>query len=94
MRIINRELIDEFIRKHADARNSINSWLYEVKYADWRSSQDIKDRYAKASFLGNNQVIFNIKGNDYRMVVKVAYHTQTVFIQWIGTHAEYNKKKF
>lgn len=94
MRVIARKIIDIFIRKHPDAKSSIESWYQEARDAFWKSSMDIKNRYASASFLGNNFVIFNIKGNSYRLVTKVAYKQQTVLIKWIGTHAEYNKKKF
>ena len=94
MRVIDRKTIDSFIRKHSDAKSSIESWHQEALDACWKNTMDIKNRYASASFLGDNYVIFNIKGNSYRLVTKVAYKQQTVLIKWIGTHAEYSKKKF
>jgi len=94
MKVIARKTIDSFIRKHPDAKSSIESWYQEVIGASWKNTMDIKNRYATASFIGNNYVIFNIKGNSYRLVTKVAYNRQTVLIKWIGTHAEYSKKKF
>ena len=70
------------------------SWYYEASAAEWQTPQNIKDRYRSASFLENNVVIFNIKGNKYRLVTKISYKRKTVFIKWIGTHAEYDKKNF
>ena len=94
MKLIDRKTIDSFIRKHPDAKSSIESWYQEVIHSSWKNTMDIKLRYGSASFLGANHVIFNIKGNSYRLAVKMAYRRQIVFIKWIGTHAEYSKKKF
>ena len=63
----------------------------EVKKAQWKTPQDIKDKYRSADFLSNNRVVFNIKGNDYRLIVAVAYRFQAVYIRSVGTHAEYDK---
>ena len=94
MKVISRATIDKFIKKHPDSQSSLKSWYAEAKSANWKKPQDIKDKYKPASFLSDNRVIFNIGGNKYRLVVSVAYNTQTVFIKWIGTHAEYTKKSF
>lgn len=94
MQVIARKTIDSFIKKHPDAKSSIESWYQEVLNSSWKNTMDIKRRYATASFPGDNYVIFNIKGNSYRLVVKMAYKRQTVLIKWIGTHAEYSKKRF
>lgn len=94
MRVHSKPIIDKFVRKHPDAKSSIESWYNETIEANWKTTMDIKNRYASASFLKRNYVIFNIKGNDYRLVVKVAYNTGVVFIKWIGTHSEYSKNKF
>jgi len=67
---------------------------YSSENCQWKTPQDIKIRYASASFLTNNKVIFNIKGNNHRLVVAVFYQNGTAVIEWIGTHAEYDKKKF
>ena len=93
MRIAGRERLDEFCRNHADGRVWIENWLADTHTAQWRTPQDVKDRYASASFLAGNRVIFNVKGNRYRMEIQVAYHTGIVVIQWIGTHAEYAKRR-
>ena len=93
MRIVGRERLDEFRREHADSQDWIENWLGDAHAARWQTPQDVKDRYASASFLPGNRIIFNVKGNRYRMEVRVAYHTGTVIIQWIGTHAEYSKRR-
>lgn len=66
-------------------------WLKEASAARWRTPQDIKACYASVSFLAGRRVVFNIKGNDYRLVVSVAYAQQALFIKFIGTHAEYDR---
>ena len=65
-----------------------------IQAAQWRGPQDIKNRYPTASFLAEHRVIFNIKGNTYRLVVKARYRYGVVLIEWIGTHAEYDKQDF
>jgi len=94
MNVISRKEINEFIKRHPDGKSSIEAWYYEASNSIWETSMDIKKKYASASFIRDNYVIFNIKGNGYRLVTKVAYNQKTVFIKWIGTHAEYDKKEF
>lgn len=92
MRVVGRETLDRFCSNHADARKWIAGWLQEVEASTWTTPQEIKNRYANASFLEGNTVIFNVKGNDYRLEVVVAYRTEVVVVEWIGTHAEYNER--
>jgi mRNA interferase HigB len=92
MRIVGRDKLDEFCAAHPDARKWIESWISDVESARWKTSHDIKNRYASASFLASNIVIFNVKGNHYRLETKIAYNTGVVVVQWIGTHAEYSKR--
>jgi mRNA interferase HigB len=94
MKVISRQVVDDFIKKHADSKSSLESWYCEAEKAEWVTSVDIRNRYASASFLSHNYVIFNIKGNSYRLVTKIAYNTGVVLIKWIGTHSEYDKKTF
>ena len=94
MNVISRKEINSFIKKHPDGKNSIEAWYHEAKSSNWKNTMDIKKRYSSASFLKKNYVIFNIKGNSYRLVTKVAYNTGIVFIKWIGTHKEYDKMDF
>ena len=93
MRIVGRGKLDEFAGVHTDARPWIENWIAETEAGRWRTPQDIKNLYASASFLATNVVIFNVKGNRYRLEVLVAYNAATVVIRWIGTHAEYTKRK-
>ena len=92
MKIVGRRLLHTFGEKHSDARNWIRGWLAEAELSTWTSPQHIKKRYASASFLANNLVIFNVKGNHYRLEVRVAYETEVILIRWIGTHAEYDRR--
>lgn len=85
--------LDEFKRKHADARGPLDAWRIEAQRARWTGPQDIKTRYPSASFLAENKVIFNIKGNTYRLVIKAKYQNGVVLVEWVGTHAEYDKLK-
>lgn len=91
MKIVGKGILYDFIKSHADARTKISAWLLEAEEAMWNTPNDIKERYVHASFLGGNRVIFNIKGNAYRLEVKINYQHQTVLIKRIGTHAEYAK---
>jgi mRNA interferase HigB len=92
MRIIGRDKLDAFCTKHADARKWVENWLAEAEAATWTAPQQIKSRYSSASFLPEAIVIFNVKGNDYRLEVLVAYKTSVVIVQWIGTHADYDTR--
>jgi mRNA interferase HigB len=90
MRLVGKELLAEFAKQHADIRGPLNAWIFEVEEANWRGPADIKARYPNASFLSDNRVIFNIKGNTYRIETKVSYEVTVVLIKRIGTHAEYS----
>jgi mRNA interferase HigB len=94
MRVLGNDKIHKFVRKHANAAGALNAWMAEAKDAKWNTTIDIKNRYRSADFLADNRVIFNIKGNHYRLVVKVKYQNEIVVIEWVGTHAEYSKKRF
>lgn len=76
---------------HADVRLPLRAWFADVTKVTWNGPEDIKARYASASFVGNDRVIFNIKGNEYRIIVAVKYRFFAVYIRFIGTHAEYDK---
>ena len=91
MCIISRKTLREFWEKHPDAESPLKAWYTEAKRAEWSGPQAIKTAYRTASILRNNRVVFNIKGNTYRLVVAVKYEFQVVYI--IGTHAEYDKIK-
>ena len=91
MKLIGKPTLREFMSKHADARSQIESWEAEVEAAQWKTPLDLKKRYPKASLPGNQQVVFDICGNRYRLWVSVAYRTGIVVVKKIGTHKEYDK---
>ncbi len=91
MRIIKRHIIDDFKSKHADARKPLENWLAIVSLSSWETPSDIKKVFGSADFLPDNRVVFNIKGNRYRLVVEVLFTRGAVAIVRIGTHSEYDK---
>ena len=91
MRIISVKKLRDFIEKHPQSKTSLEAWWYEANSANWQNSQQIKAKYASASFIGNNRVVFNIKGNDFRLVVAIAYRFGAIYIKFVGTHDEYDK---
>ena len=91
MRLLGKKLLDQFFQEHADARAPLGAWVLEVDAAQWKTTIDIKQRFPSASFLAGNVVVFNIKGNTYRLVSKVEFVTAIVLVTRIGTHAEYSK---
>ncbi|MFO7750418.1 MAG: type II toxin-antitoxin system HigB family toxin [Desulfobacteraceae bacterium] len=74
-----------------DARGPLEAWYHEAKKAQWASPAEIKEQYRSASILKDNRVVFNIAGNKYRLIVKINYHSKTVFVRFIGNHKEYDK---
>lgn len=91
MRIIAISRLRAFWNKHPQAEMPLRVWYAEASRADWKSPTDIKAAYRTASFLPNARVVFNIKGNDYRLIVAVHYNRGMMFIRFIGTHAEYDR---
>jgi len=91
MRIISRRRLIEFWESHPDAEQPLRAWYTDARRANWKSPAEIKAVYRTASILNNNRVIFNIKGNRYRLVVVVEYSQGKVFIRFVGTHAEYDR---
>ena len=91
MRVISRKALREFWERHAGSEVPLRAWFKEAKEARWGSPSEIKARYASASFLANDRVVFNIKGNEYRLVVAVRYDLGIVYIRFVGTHAQYDK---
>lgn len=81
----------DFWEDHPDSEQQLKSWYQETSNAEWNDPSKIKIDYPSASFLADNRVVFNIKGNHYRLIVKINYDYQMVWIRFIGTHAEYDK---
>jgi mRNA interferase HigB len=91
MRVIAVKTLRDFWTKHPQAEIPLSAWYALARRATWRSPTDIKAAYRSASFLPNNRVIFNIKGNDYRLVVAVHYDRGIMFVRFVGTHREYDR---
>ena len=81
----------DFTRKHADAIRSVAKWLSDVENAQWSSFADVKKTYNTADYVGNDHIVFDIKGNNYRFVTIVIFEDSVVNIRWAGTHSEYDK---
>ena len=91
MRIIALGTLRDFWIKHPDALEPLSAWYAIVSRARWASPVDVKAAYRHASFLAKNRVVFNIKGNDYRLVVAMHYNRQIAYIRFIGTHRQYDQ---
>lgn len=92
MRIAGRQILEEFCRKHSNARRWIENWLADVESASWGTPSDVKSSYASASFLAGGVVIFNVKGNSYRLETVIAYRVGVVVVNWAGTHTSYGAR--
>ena len=90
MHLVNRGLLAKFASEHAEVRGPLAAWEAEVRAAEWETPANVKARYPSASFLKSNRVVFNLKGQKYRVDVRVDYVARVVFVHRIGTHAEYN----
>jgi mRNA interferase HigB len=90
-RIVAKRTIRVFWEKHSDSKEYLETWYQTAKSAVWKKPSDIKEFYATVSILKNSRVVFNIKGNDYRLVAKINYIKQWLFIRFIGTHKEYDE---
>lgn len=91
MRIFSRGTLRDFWLKHTDCEQQLKAWYEEATNDSWHSPTDIKRKYPSASILPDNRVVFNIKGNTYRLIVKINYNYGALYIRFIGTHAEYDK---
>ncbi|MBL8338016.1 MAG: type II toxin-antitoxin system HigB family toxin [Rhodoferax sp.] len=90
MRVIAVSTLRAFWQRHPDAEQPLKAWFAEATQAAWRQPADIKARFRSASILKNRRVVFNIKGNDYRLIVAVAFKLQIVYVKFVGTHREYD----
>ena len=91
MRVIARKKIVEYYSIHPQAKAALDEWYTKTEEAEWNSLQDIKQTFNSVDYVGNQHYVFNIKGNDFRLVVVIKFTPQHVFIRFIGTHAEYDK---
>lgn len=96
MRVIARKTLTKFVdslkgsKDHKAVKSALDAWFHEASHADWKSPADVLKDYRNASVVGPDRVVFNIKGNDYRLVVAMNYLHQIVFIKWLGMHADYD----
>jgi mRNA interferase HigB len=97
VRIIARKTLHDFVdslkgsKDQRAVKSALDAWFHEVQGSIWKTPADVTRSYANASIVGADRVVFNIKGNDYRLVVAIDYPRQIVFIKWLGSHAEYDK---
>ena len=94
MKIAGLRILQEFMRRHTDSEGPLKTWIALVRKEHWLKNTDIREMLGSASFMGDGRVVFNIKGNRYRLDVKVSYKAQVVKVIRVGTHAEYDKWKF
>ena len=91
MRIISKRTLRKFWEQHADAKAPLLAWYREVEKEDWDTPARVKAKYRSATIVGDNRVVFNIKGNACRLVVKINYPGRIVYVRFVGTHAEYDR---
>ena len=93
MRIIKEKTLNEYcnLSKYKQAAEPLKAWIYEIKYSFWNNANELKAKYRNASIISSKRVVFNIKGNDYRLIVDIEYKLKIIFIVWFGTHEEYDK---
>ncbi len=97
MRVIARKTLRQFVERlrgskdQKAVKSALEAWFHEAQQADWKNPADVRKSYANASIIGSDRVVFNIKGDDYRLVVAIHYRLRIVFIKWLGSHAEYDK---
>jgi len=91
MRIISKKRLRECWERHEDAEEPLRAWYREVEQEEWERPVQITEQYPNARILGDSRVVFNIKGNHYRLVVKINYPGRIVYVRFVGTHAEYDR---
>ena len=91
MRVISRKTLRELWEKHNACEEQLKSWHREIEKSNWNNPNELKREYPSASILENNRVVFNIKGNNYRLIVKINYDYKIIWRRFVGTHAEYDK---
>lgn len=92
MKVVGRQRLKSFCVKHADARAWLEAWLADLESVLLANPSELKARYSTASFLEGNTVVFNVKGNRYRLEATVAYRSGVIVVNWIGTHAAYDRR--
>lgn len=93
MRIITEEPLKKYMSLHPDSTTALQDWVQKVKQANWRNFADVKKTFNSADNVGNQHYVFNIKGNDYRLIVVIKFTIKWIYIRFIGTHDEYDRIK-
>lgn len=91
MRIVTFSRIKEFTEKHVEADIPLRDWYFKTKRSEWNNLNDLRKTFNSADYVGNNRYVFNIKGNDYRLIAIVIFASKKVYIRFIGTHKEYDR---
>lgn len=91
MRVITEEPLKKYILKHPDTETALQNWLKTVKEAQWENFADVRKSFNSVDNVGNQHYVFNIRGNNHRLVVVIKFTIKWVYIRFIGTHEEYNK---
>ena len=91
MRIISKKILKTYYQNEPLAESSLLSWIAAIEEAEFKNHNELKEQFRNASIIDDKRVIFNIHGNKYRLIVKVEYDFDLVFITWIGTYSQYNK---
>ena len=91
MRIIARKTLRAYAIQYPEAAGQLDAWYHDVKRADWATPVEITSVYGSLSILPNRRVVFNIKGNQYRLVVTISFEHRTIYVRWFGTHQEYDR---
>lgn len=91
MKIIDSEKLEKFIHKHADASKAIQKWIAVCEAAEWKNHSELKNDFLSADYVGNSRYVFNIKGNNFRIVTVVTFFAGRMVIRFIGTHSEYDR---
>jgi len=91
LRILAKKILREYWEKHSAIEEQLKSWYQETSKSNWLNPNYVKDEFPNARLISNNRVIFNIKGNQYRLIVRVNYKYQMVYVRFIGSHEEYDK---
>ena len=91
VRIVSKKTLKDYYSKHKETKSQLEAWIHDVKNSNWSKQIEVKEKYGKASIIGGDKVVFNIKRNKYRLVTKINYRMKIVYIKFIGTHKEYDK---
>ena len=91
MVILSRRIVREYASTNSQSTEALNEWYLKTKAAEWSNLADIKNTFNSVDYVGNDNYVFNIKGNHYRLITRIIFPVRTVFVRFIGTHAEYDK---